>query len=570
MPHVPAPDDTSGFPASPAPGAAAPDGAHAHAASAAQLFEAAVPDDPLFPYQWHLKNTGQHVFGDTRPQAGVDLNLGTLHQQGITGKGVVVAIHEPGRIDPDHEDLAPNLLARHPLDRATAGDFDVAHATATAGIIAAVEGNGKGGGSIAPGAQLIDMAAPGAGDLPRARLHNLSGGSSPVLFTPYSAAEYPDQDVDGGSGDLFIKSGGNEFESAEKIGVSAQACSAATGGTGTSCLTAAAESMNAMARVVTVASVNAAGVKASYSSSGSTLWVSGLGGEYGHERQYVTDSGAVGLPNVADAHLYAPAIVTTDMSGADRGLNRDRPGSPRYNALDGGSLSSVDASGDYTARANGTSAAAPTVTGVTALMLQANPALTWRDIKYILATTARQIDPDRQKIVWQGLVLDDGWVTNAAGRAFSNWYGYGLVDATAAVQAAQRHTPLGPLRNTGWLATADKEAPVAAREAAASGPRITVDDDMKIETVQLRLRTTHKNPNQLHIVLTSPSGTSSIILPAHTLVALPDGAFSIDLTASNAFLDESARGTWTLRVVDAKDPAPTSAVVSWELRVLGH
>ena len=576
----PAPDTGA---SSPAPAAGARDGVTAeHAAPATLAFESAVPDDPLYPYQWHLKNTGQRVFADTLPTPGVDLNIGTLHQQGITGKGVVVAIHEPGRIDPDHEDLIANLLSRAPLrDPATSRDQDIAHATAIAGIIGAVEGNGKGGGSIAPDAKLLDMKAPGAGDMPLPRLHNMSGGNSPVMFTPYSASEFPDADLNGRNGELFIKSAGNEFECADKIGIGMETCKAATLGTGNSCLTATADAMNSLARVVTVGAVNAAGVKSSYSNSGSALWVSGLGGEFGQERQLAepgaqaeaarrVDAGLRQSTRVADAHLYAPAIVTTDTSGLARGLNRDEPASRRYNALDSGRLSSVDASGNYTARANGTSAAAPTVTGVAALMLQANPQLTWRDIKYILATTARKIDPDRPDIVRQGLVLDDGWVTNAAGHAFSNWYGFGLVDATAAVRAAQQHTPLGPLRNTDWLATNENDVPIAAGNSGGAGAPIAVRDDMKIETVQLRLRTTHKDPTQLHIVLTSPSGTRSIILPAHTLVVLPEGEFSIDLAASNAFLDESARGTWTLQVTDARDAAPPSTIVSWELRVLGH
>ena len=42
---------------------------------------------------------------------------------------------------------------------------------------------------------------------------------------------------------------------------------------------------------------------------------------------------------------------------------------------------------------NGTSAAAPNVAGVVALMLEANPRLSSRDVKYILASTAKRVDP---------------------------------------------------------------------------------------------------------------------------------------------------------------------------------
>ena len=73
----------------------------------------------------------------------------------------------------------------------------------------------------------------------------------------------------------------------------------------------------------------------------------------------------------------------------------------------------------------GTSYAAPVVTGVIALMLEANPALTWRDVQGILATTASQTNP-----------TDASWVTNGAGLTHSGKYGFGLVDAHAAVRAA--------------------------------------------------------------------------------------------------------------------------------------
>ncbi len=45
---------------------------------------------------------------------------------------------------------------------------------------------------------------------------------------------------------------------------------------------------------------------------------------------------------------------------------------------------------DYTSRFNGTSAAAPMVSGVIALMLQANPNLTYRDVEEILVRSSRQ------------------------------------------------------------------------------------------------------------------------------------------------------------------------------------
>ena len=81
----------------------------------------------------------------------------------------------------------------------------------------------------------------------------------------------------------------------------------------------------------------------------------------------------------------------------------------------------------------GTSAAAPLVSGVIALMLEANPDLGYRDVQTILAYSARQ-------------VIEDGFKFNAA----SNWnggglhishdQGFGLVDAHSAVRLAESWT----------------------------------------------------------------------------------------------------------------------------------
>ena len=55
----------------------------------------------------------------------------------------------------------------------------------------------------------------------------------------------------------------------------------------------------------------------------------------------------------------------------------------------------------YTSRFGGTSAATPLVSGVIALMLEANPNLTYRDVQEILVRSARQNDD-----------LDESWITN--------------------------------------------------------------------------------------------------------------------------------------------------------------
>ena len=80
--------------------------------------------------------------------------------------------------------------------------------------------------------------------------------------------------------------------------------------------------------------------------------------------------------------------------------------------------------GDYTSIFNGTSAAAPNASGAVALLLETQPELTWRDVKHVLAKTARQLHADtpRVRVAFGGVpaVLQHGWITNAAGYHFHN------------------------------------------------------------------------------------------------------------------------------------------------------
>ena len=94
-------------------------------------------------------------------------------------------------------------------------------------------------------------------------------------------------------------------------------------------------------------------------------------------------TGSNGTITVGEDNGYGSGIWTTDLVG-DFGYNA----APLPNGFDADSDPWADP--DYTSRFNGTSAAAPMVSGVIALMLQANPNLTYRDVQEILVRSARQ------------------------------------------------------------------------------------------------------------------------------------------------------------------------------------
>ena len=89
-----------------------------------------LPSDPRFPNQWHLRNT-------SRPDA--DANVEDAWNAGYTGNGVIVGVIDGG-VQTSHEDLQANYNSTASLSGGSSS-----HGTAVAGVIAAVEGNNKGG-----------------------------------------------------------------------------------------------------------------------------------------------------------------------------------------------------------------------------------------------------------------------------------------------------------------------------------------------------------------------------------------------------------------------------------------
>ncbi|MEH6417161.1 S8 family serine peptidase [Pseudomonas sp. CGJS7] len=552
--------------------------------------------DPLYRYQWHLMNYGQSVLADTRPTFAIDMGIDDLHDYNIRGKGVIVGVLDRG-MEIAHPDIAANMVPNgswnfrnntHDPSPGAGGD---AHGMAVGGIIGAVGWNGIGVRGVAPSARLksfnfLDAGGTsaqiqyawwdGAESKDVAISNNSWGPTQPVVLPTISenelaAWENPMSATRGGLGTVYVKAAGNSFNSIPNNSlVFPDLCPAGRPAVGCSQSIFARESN--FFNVITVAAVNAAGRRSSYSTPGASMWVSGLGGEYGHQRQY---SAAVNPVN------FDPAIVTTDLSGCANGYNTD-VAARRLNALDS-SQSAIDNTCNYSGRMNGTSAAAPTVSGVAALMLQVNPKLTFRDVKYILATTARQIDPQQAAVSnAQGTLLSAGWTVNAAGRPFSNWYGFGLVDATMAVTRAGGFKTLGPLIDSGWQRAALAAAQPAGNVAAPARATIRIAGGAaRVEAVQIGFDTNARAgvnfplvATNVRIVLISPSGTRAVIIPPGSVPAnLNNQTLSTSLVAANAFLDENGNGDWTLEVVDtalAAGAAPVANLSSFKIRVLGH
>lgn len=211
----------------------------------------------------------------------------------------------------------------------------------------------------------------------------------------------------------------------------------------------------------------------------------------------------------------------------------------------------------YTPSFNGTSASAPHVAGVVALMLQANPNLTWRDVQHILVNTARRNVP-----------TDSGWRSNGAGRQFHHLYGFGMVNAHAAVVAAQSWVNM-PAAATSLVASSSTQVAIPDNSFNGIERTLTINAPatFRTEHVEVRVNISHIYRGDIKIDLISPSGMISELIPAR--IADDNRNYSNWTFTSVAHWGENPSGDWRLRVADIYADY-TGTLTFWEVRVHGY
>ncbi|HYC05855.1 MAG TPA: S8 family serine peptidase [Azospirillaceae bacterium] len=209
-----------------------------------------------------------------------------------------------------------------------------------------------------------------------------------------------------------------------------------------------------------------------------------------------------------------------------------------------------------------TSGASAVVTGVVAMMLQANNSLGWRDVQDILAATARPTD------IGNGTWLVNGATNwNGGGMLFSRDVGFGQVDARAAVRLAEGWTSVSTSANERVLqASARPGLAIPDNNGNGVSSSVTITGALDVDRAEVTLDIPHSRAGDLEVYLTSPSGARIALYDR-----LGNGSASGPIqftTTANAFRGETGQGTWTLTVVD-RAAGNTGTLAGWTLKVTG-
>ncbi|MBE8182808.1 MAG: S8 family serine peptidase, partial [Candidatus Portiera sp.] len=469
-----------------------------------------------------------------------DYGIRNLHRTGATGEGVNIAVVDEG-LEIRHEDLTENVLSgkshnylsRAPFRDDPTPEYGESHGTAVAGIIAARSNNGIGVTGVAGRASiygynyLVNNSNVNVIDA-MTRHHEVTDISSnswgPANKARFSSAPFLWERAietglnsgSNGKGISYIFAAGNDREIDNNANYGGYA---------------------SFYGVMAVCAVGEDRIVTDYSDLGANLWL------------------------CAPSASRISGVTTTDLTGPS-GYNKG------FHDLNYSNIS-------YTNSFDGTSASAPFISGVVALMRQVNANLTWRDVKLILAQTSDMPAIDGiitgAKIYNNAAnVADATNTTNATNIAdatnnanagetnytFHHDYGFGIVNPTRAVEVARSWQPIdSPLLETNYYLNLGEDIfypfiPDAGGGSVTSTISVSGSDINFIEYVEIGVSIDHTYTGDLDISLISPSGKTSDL--AHSRIC-PFGCG--DLLNNFRFgsaihLGESADGEWSLQVTD--------------------
>ncbi|KAL3883504.1 hypothetical protein ACJMK2_029761 [Sinanodonta woodiana] len=498
--------------------------------------------DPYYKDQWYLENLGQ-----TGGKRGIDINVAQVWEHGFTGKGIVVSVLDDG-IDHSHPDLRRNYDPEASADMNDLSDVgndpmpnksdpSNSHGTRCAGEIAAQCDNDVCGCGIAYNARI-------------GGLRILDGEVTGLLEA--KALLYHNQYIDIASASWGPKDDGKTMEAPTKACASAltQAVNEGRKGLGTI-----------------------------------FVWATGNGGNNGDccgADGYVGSIESISIGSVTDQGQkpYFMEECSSTMAVVPTGglVNpKDSWSEERIKVV------TTDINGGCIENFEGTSSAAPLAAGCIALVLEANPKLTWRDVQHIVVRAAKIQS------------LNATWTINGAGFHVSDAFGFGMMDCGKMVELAQNWTNVPPqhicktdLQNVNVkLSKGNCVSRTVEFDACYedSKSRITI-----LEHIQAYVNLEADKRGEIEIYLTSPSGTRArllgkrkndmsdeginfVFMSVHTWGENPQGTWKIEVCHG-----EGGQNTDTVddvrkvlkRMLDRMANVESGKFISWELKAYGY
>ncbi len=231
----------------------------------------------------------------------------------------------------------------------------------------------------------------------------------------------------------------------------------------------------------------------------------------------------------------------------------------------------------------GTSSATPLVAGIAGLVISANPNLTAMEVISVLQSTASKdlnmsgysktppasFDSDTSWDISPVTPFDNGNFSNIehADGTWSPWFGFGKVDAAAAVARALQVSPDTTSDNILDKASSPSKA-IPDNNPLGITDILNVMEEGNISEIKIVLDITHTYIGDLIIKLLSPKGTTVVLHNRNGGSAKNiSKAYDLQTTPSLSSLKgESVNGDWVLQIIDAA-AIDSGTLNTWKLTI---